>query len=204
MRKEHSCGKYLVTMALIMVSFSGFASETDTTETPLINVDMTLDLDGMEKYAQDASESLEVISQSLQAIVNNPNLSDEQQLALNQTVESINKLADTTKTSLHQLPQALDQSRVAFKQTSQTLLDDIQTKIIIALVAVVGVIIIALTAIYLLILKPMQQTLVKATNNISSMAQSIQITAEALKYSTEKQQEIMDYIEHSPTQCTDK
>ncbi|CAH7048947.1 GTP-binding protein [Vibrio chagasii] len=194
----------LVTMALIMVSFSGFSSETDTTETPLINVDMTLDLDGMEKYAQDASESLEVISQSLQAIVNNPNLSDEQQLALNQTVESINKLADTTKTSLHQLPQALDQSRVAFKQTSQTLLDDIQTKIIIALVAVVGVIIIALTAIYLLILKPMQQTLVKATNNISSMAQSIQITAEALKYSTEKQQQIMDYIEHSPTQCTDK
>ena len=75
---------------------------------------------------------------------------------------------------------------------------------IIALVAVVGVIIIALTAIYLLILKPMQQTLVKATNNISSMAQSIQITAEALKYSTEKQQKIMDYIEHSPTQCTDK
>ncbi|CAH6904268.1 GTP-binding protein [Vibrio chagasii] len=194
----------LVTMALIMVSFSGFASEADTTETPLINVDMTLDLDGMEKYAQDASESLEVISQSLQAIVNNPNLSDEQQLALNQTVESINKLADTTKTSLHQLPQALDQSRVAFKQTSQTLLDDIQTKIIIALVAVVGVIIIALTAIYLLILKPMQQTLVKATSNISSMAQSIQITAEALKYSTEKQQQIMDYIEHSPTQCTDK
>ncbi|WP_411062238.1 GTP-binding protein [Vibrio chagasii] len=194
----------LVTMALIMVSFSGFASEADTTETPLINVDMTLDLDGMEKYAQDASESLEVISQSLQAIVNNPNLSDEQQLALNQTVESINKLADTTKTSLHQLPQALDQSRVAFKQTSQTLLDDIQTKIIIALVAVVGVIIIALTAIYLLILKPMQQTLVKATNNISSMAQSIQITAEALKYSTEKQQQIMDYIEHSPTQYTDK
>lgn len=194
----------LVTMALIMVSFSGFASEADTTETPLINVDMTLDLDGMEKYAQDASESLEVISQSLQAIVNNPNLSDEQQLALNQTVESINKLADTTKTSLHQLPQALDQSRVAFKQTSQTLLDDIQTKIIIALVAVVGVIIIALTAIYLLILKPMQQTLVKATSNISSMAQSIQITAEALKYSTEKQQQIMDYIEHSPTQYTDK
>ncbi len=194
----------LIAIALIMVSLSGLASEKEATETPLINVDMTLDLDGMERYAQDASQSLEVISQSLQAIVNNPNLSDEQQLALNQTVESINKLADTTKTSLKQLPQALDQSRVAFKQTSQTLIDDIQTKIIIALVAVVGVIIIALTAIYLLILKPMQQTLVKATNNISSMAQSIQITAEALKFSTEKQQEIMDYIEHSPTQCTDK
>ena len=99
----------LIVIALIMVSFSGLASEKETTETPLINVDMTLDLDGMERYAQDASQSLEVISQSLQAIVNNPNLSDEQQLALNQTVESINKLADTTKTSLKQLPQALDQ-----------------------------------------------------------------------------------------------
>ncbi|MFA0705679.1 GTP-binding protein, partial [Vibrio sp. 10N.222.48.A3] len=101
-------------------------------------------------------------------------------------------------------PQVLDQSRLAFKKTSQLLLDDIQTKIIIALAAVITVIVIALTAIYLLILKPMQQTLVEATNNISSMAQSIQITAEALKYSTEKQQEIMDYIEHSPTQYTDK
>ena len=194
----------LAIIVLMLVSLTGFASEAEQEQAPLINVDMTLDLDGMEKYAQEATESLEVISQSLQAIVNNPNLSDEQQLALNQTVESINKLTDTTKTSLNQLPQALDQSRVAFKQTSQTLLDDIQTKVIIALVAVVGVIIIALTAIYLLILKPMQQTLVKATNNISSMAQSIQITAEALKYSTEKQQKIMDYIEHSPTQYTDK
>ncbi|KPL93107.1 hypothetical protein [Vibrio splendidus] len=198
--------KPLATIALILISFSGVTSESEQpkTEAALVNVDMTLDLDGMEKYAQEASESLEVISQSLQAIVNNPNLSEDQQKALNQTVESINKLASSTKTSLNQLPQALDQSRLAFKKTSQMLLDDIQTKIIIALAAVIAVIVIALTAIYLLILKPMQQTLVKATHNISSMAQSIQITAEALKYSTEKQQEIMDYIEHSPTQYTDK
>ena len=198
--------KPLATIALILISFTGASSEAEQpkTEAALVNVDMTLDLDGMEKYAQEASESLEVISQSLQAIVNNPNLSDDQQQALNQTVESINKLANSTKTSLNQLPQALDNSRIAFKKTSQILLDDIQTKIIIALVAVIAAIVIALTAIYLLILKPMQQTLVKATNNISSMAQSIQITAEALKYSTEKQQEIMDHIEHSPSQCTDK
>ncbi|ERM59097.1 GTP-binding protein [Vibrio cyclitrophicus] len=196
----------LAIIALMLVSLTGLASEAEQTktETALVNVDMTLDLDGMEKYAQEASESLEVISQSLQAIVNNPNLSEDQQQALNQTVESINKLASSTKTSLNQLPQALNQSRLAFKNTSQMLLDDIQTKIIIALVAVVAVIVIALAAIYLLILKPMQQTLVKATHNISSMAQSIQITAEALKYSTEKQQEIMEYIEHSPAQYTDK
>ncbi|CAK3832598.1 GTP-binding protein [Vibrio crassostreae] len=194
----------LAIIALMLISLTGFASEAEQEQVPLINVDMTLDLDGMEKYAKDASESLEVISQSLQAIVNNPNLSNDQQQALNQTVESINQLASSTKTSLNQLPQVLDQSRLAFKKTSQLLLDDIQTKIIIALAAVIAVIVIALTAVYLLILKPMQQTLVEATNNISSMAQSIQITAEALKYSTEKQQEIMDYIEHSPTQCTDK
>ncbi len=192
--------KPLATIALILISFSGVTSESEQpkTEAALVNVDMTLDLDGMEKYAQEASESLEVISQSLQAIVNNPNLSEDQQKALNQTVESINKLASSTKTSLNQLPQALDQSRLAFKKTSQMLLDDIQTKIIIALAAVIAVIVIALTAIYLLILKPMQQTLVKATHNISSMAQSIQITAEALKYSTEKQQEIMDYMSIHP------
>ncbi|KWU02404.1 GTP-binding protein [Vibrio toranzoniae] len=194
----------LAVIAMILIPVTGHTSETEPTEAPLINVDMTLDLDGMEKYAQEASESLEKISQSLQAIVNNPNLSEDQQQALNHTVDSMNKFAASTQTSLNQLPQALDQSRLAFKQTSQMLLDDIQTKIIIALAAVIAVIIIALTAIYMLILKPMQQTLVKATNNISSMAHSIQITAEALKYSTEKQQKIMDYIEHSPAQYTDK
>jgi hypothetical protein len=194
----------LAIIAMMLIPVIGHTSETEPTEAPLLNVDMNLDLDGMEKYAQEASESLEKISQSLQAIVNNPNLSEDQQQALNQTVDSMNKFAASTQTSLNQLPQALDQSRLAFKQTSQILLDDIQTKLIIALAAVIAVIIIALTAIYLLILKPMQQTLVKATNNISSMARSIQITAEALKYSTEKQQKIMDYIEHSPTQCSDK
>ncbi|PMM02943.1 GTP-binding protein [Vibrio kanaloae] len=194
----------LAIIAMMLIPVTGHTSEAEPTEAPLINVDMTLDLDGMEKYAQEASESLERISQSLQAIVNNPNLSEDQQQALNQTVDSMNKFAASTQTSLNQLPQALDQSRLAFKQTSQILLDDIQIKLIIALAAVIAVIIIALTAIYLLILKPMQQTLVKATNNISSMARSIQITAEALKYSTEKQQKIMDYIEHSPTQCSDK
>ncbi|MFA0501456.1 GTP-binding protein, partial [Vibrio sp. 10N.222.46.A1] len=80
----------LAIIALMLISLTGFASEAEQEQTPLINVDMTLDLDGMEKYAQDASESLEVISQSLQAIVNNPNLSNDQQQALNQTVESIN------------------------------------------------------------------------------------------------------------------
>ncbi|WP_299687092.1 GTP-binding protein [uncultured Vibrio sp.] len=193
----------LAVMAMMLIPVTGHASEAEPTEAPLINVDMTLDLDGMEKYAKDASQSLEGISQSLQAIVNNPNLSDDQQRALNQTVESINKLAASTKTSLNQLPQALAQSRLAFKQTSQMLLDDIQTKIIIALVVIIiAVIIVALIAVYLLILKPMQQTLVKATTNISSMAQSIQVTAEALKYSTDKQQQIMNHIEHSPNQYT--
>ena len=171
------------------------AEETPSPPPALMNVDMTLDLDGMEKYAKEASQSLQVISESLQSIVNNPNLSDDQQQALNQTIASINQLSASTTQSLNHLPQVFEHSRATFQQTSQTLLDDIQTKILIALIAVVGVIVLALVAIYLLILKPMQHTLVQATSNISAMAQSIQITAEALKYSTDKQQYLMEAIE---------
>ncbi|MEZ9895858.1 GTP-binding protein [Vibrio breoganii] len=166
---------------------------------PLINVDMTLDLDGMEQYAEQATQSLESISDSLQAIVDNPNLSDDQKQALDKTINSVNQLTLSTTQTLRGLPGALEQSRVAFKQTSQTLMDDLQFKLIVVLCAIVLVIVLALVAIYLLILKPMQQTLVRATGNISSMAQSIQITAEALKVSTEKQQQIMDFIETAET-----
>ncbi|WP_408693396.1 GTP-binding protein [Vibrio fortis] len=180
---------------LLLMPLSLHAEETQAPPPALMNVDMTLDLDGMEKYAKEASQSLQVISESLQSIVNNPNLSEDQQQALNETIASINQLSASTTQSLNHLPEVFEHSRKTFQQTSQTLLDDIQSKILIALIAIVGVIILALIAIYLLILKPMQHTLVQATSNISAMAQSIQITAEALKYSTDKQQYLMEAID---------
>ena len=179
---------------LLLMPLSLHAEETQAPPPALMNVDMTLDLDGMEKYAKEASQSLQVISESLQSIVNNPNLSEDQQQALNETIASINQLSASTTQSINHLPEVFEHSRMTFQQTSQTLLDDIQSKILIALIAIVGVIILALIAIYLLILKPMQHTLVQATSNISAMAQSIQITAEALKYSTDKQQYLMEAI----------
>ena len=180
---------------LLLMPLSLHAEETQDPPPALMNVDMTLDLDGMEKYAKEASQSLQVISESLQSIVNNPNLSKDQQQALNETIASINQLSASTTQSINHLPEVFEHSRMTFQQTSQTLLDDIQSKILIALIAIVGVIILALIAIYLLILKPMQHTLVQATSNISAMAQSIQITAEALKYSTDKQQYLMEAID---------
>ncbi|MEZ9589621.1 GTP-binding protein [Vibrio breoganii] len=190
----------LVALVLAFSAFTSLAEEAMTKKPqPLINVDMTLDLDGMEQYAEQATQSLESISDSLQAIVDNPNLSDDQKQALDKTINSVNQLTLSTTQTLRGLPDALEQSRVAFKQTSQTLMDDLQFKLIVVLCAIVLVIVLALVAIYLLILKPMQQTLVRATGNISSMAQSIQITAEALKVSTEKQQQIMDFIETTET-----
>ncbi|MEZ9550636.1 GTP-binding protein [Vibrio breoganii] len=190
----------LVALVLAFSAFTSLAEEAVTKQQqPLINVDMTLDLDGMEQYAEQATQSLESISDSLQAIVDNPNLSDDQKQALDKTINSVNQLTLSTTQTLRGLPDALEQSRVAFKQTSQTLMDDLQFKLIVVLCAIVLVIVLALVAIYLLILKPMQQTLVRATGNISSMAQSIQITAEALKVSTEKQQQIMNFIETAET-----
>lgn len=52
----------LAIIAMMLIPVTGHTSEAEPTEAPLINVDMTLDLDGMEKYAQEASESLERIS----------------------------------------------------------------------------------------------------------------------------------------------
>ena len=185
----------LLTLVTLLIPLLLHAEETQAPPPALMNVDMTLDLDGMEKYAKEASQSLQVISESLQSIVNNPNLSDDQQQALNETIASINQLSASTTQSINHLPEVFEHSRMTFQKTSQNLLNDIQSKVIIALVAIVAVVILALIAIYLIILKPMQHTLVQATSNISAMAQSIQITAEALKYSTEKQQYLMEAID---------
>ncbi|GAB7219942.1 GTP-binding protein [Vibrio comitans] len=195
----------LITFVLLCISSIALAAESMESEPqrPLINVEMTFDFDGMEQYAQQATQSLESISDSLKAIVDNPNLSDDQKQALDKTINSVNELTLTTSQSLRGLPNTLEQSRVAFQKTSQTLMDDAQIKLIAALSVIVLVIVLSLLAIYWFILKPMQQTLVRATSNISAMAHSIQITAEALKVSTEKQQIIMDHIQDTKAQTNE-
>ncbi|WP_394246834.1 hypothetical protein [Vibrio profundi] len=65
----------------------------------------------------------------------------------------------------------------------------------LVIIAIAAIIVATIICIYLLILKPMQSTLVQATANISDMAAAIKVTAQALESSTDKQQQIWKELE---------
>ncbi|MDC5805191.1 hypothetical protein OPW36_18575 [Vibrio europaeus] len=160
-----------------------------------INVNMTLELDGIEGAIQDTRQSLDQVGVALNSIAQSGNLNDEQQQLLTDTVDNLNQLVVLSKQSVVAMPGAFEHSRQTVATESERFLNDLRSQILLV-VGVIGlVIVLVIAAIAWLILRPMQETLVRATQNISSMAGAIKTTAQALDSISSQQQEISKRLE---------
>ncbi|MDC5851788.1 hypothetical protein OPW32_21595 [Vibrio europaeus] len=160
-----------------------------------INVNMTLELDGIEGAIQDTRQSLDQVGVALNSIAQSGNLNDEQQQLLTDTVDNLNQLVVLSKQSVAAMPGAFEHSRQTVATESERFLNDLRSQILL-IIGVIGlVIVLVIAAIAWLILRPMQETLVRATQNISSMAGAIKTTAQALDSISSQQQEISKRLE---------
>lgn len=159
-------------------------------ENAFINVNMTLELDGIEGAIQDTRQSLDQVGVALNSIAQSGNLNDEQQQLLTDTVDNLNQLVVLSNQSLAAMPGAFEHSRQTFATESERFLNDLRSQILLVIGVIGLVIVLVIAAIAWLILRPMQETLVRATQNISSMAGAIKTTAQALDSISNQQQEI--------------
>ncbi len=166
----------------------------DTPSEPLVNINVSLELDGIERSLDATKDSLDQIGLALEKISSSDNLTDQQKQVLGHTLDNLDQLVLLSRESIEQLPTAFNQTSAKMISTSQNFMDDLQTKVIIVAVAIGLLLVVALAAIYWFVLRPLQQGLVKATTNISSMAKAIQVTAQALESSTAQQQVIMQQL----------
>ena len=104
----------------------------------------------------------------------------------------LSQLVDMSKQSVESLPSAFQQSIAA---QSRIFLDDLQFKILMTISAIGLVIILIIAAIGWCILRPMQASLVQATQNMSSMAEAIKTTASALDSISLQQHDIAERLE---------
>jgi len=170
------------------------ASETKD-EQAFVNINMTLELNGIEKAIQDTRQSLDGIGGALESISQSENLTPDQKVQLGDTINNLNQLVVLSKQSVETLPSAFQRSQRALETNSQRFLDDLRLQIIV-IIGLVGVVIIAIiAAIFWFILRPMQSTLVETTHNISSMAGAIKTTAQALDAISNQQEEISQRLE---------
>jgi hypothetical protein len=159
----------------------------EPTEQPLIRINMSLDLKGVEQSINQSSESIEKLAHSLTLLSTNQSLNDEQKQVLVDTIENINELTELSKQSLQALPGALEQSQNSIASSTKRFADDVRVNVLLLLGLIVMAIIIALVCAYWLILRPMQGTILSATRNVSKMATAINKTAESLETTTENQ-----------------
>ncbi|NOH26313.1 hypothetical protein [Vibrio europaeus] len=160
-----------------------------------INVNMTLELDGIEGAIQDTRQSLDQVGLALNSIAQSGNLNDEQQQLLTDTVDNLNQLVVLSKQSVAAMPGAFEHSRQTVATESERFLNDLRSQILLVIGVIGLVIVLVIAAIAWLILRPMQETLVRATQNISSMAGAIKTTAQALDSISSQQQEISKRLE---------
>jgi hypothetical protein len=159
-----------------------------------LQVNVSLDLQGIENAINNTSGSLDSLSDSLRVIANSDELTPQQQANIEATIVNMNELIDASTSSLEALPSAFSQSKQVVADKTQLFLDDLKFKVLLIL----GITILALLAIigciYLFLLRPLQSTVMAATDNLSEMAKSLKITAQTVEASTEKQREIAEQL----------
>lgn len=187
-------------LLIVVTSSSAWAesksvqSNLDTTvdqQRALINVNMALELEGVERSIVQTSEALDRVGSALATLAKSDNLTPEQKQVLDTTLTSFDELVILSKQSMTALPSALQQTKTELMVSTESFLADLQFKLLLLVSLITVLLVVVITAIYWFILRPMLSTLVSTTRHVSAMAGAIQVTAEALKSTTDKQEQLM-------------
>lgn len=189
--------KWIAAVIMMLVTGIGHAQvdESLTTTEPFFTLNMTLELDGVERALDDTRHSLDQIGHALNNIAEGDNLTSAQQQQLDQTIDNLNQLVVLSKRSVESLPQAYQDSKQVLATNSERFLSELRQQVLLV-VSLVGAILIAiLVAIAWFILRPVQQAVTKTTGNLSSMAEAIKTTAQALEAISSQQQQLATQLE---------
>lgn len=181
--------KWTWVVFLMAVSHAVIAEPVEeSNNNAFIHVNMTLELNGIENALQETRQSLDHIGGALDQIAQSDNLTPEQKNQLGDTIQNLNQLVHLSRDSVEALPSAFEHSKQAISNESRRFLDDLRFKVMLVLASVGFVVVLVVAAIGWFILKPMRTSLVTVTSNISSMAESIKTTAQALDSISHQQQ----------------
>ena len=150
--------KIWMTLGLALISLNAFGQQPPESDSAFIDVNVTLELDGIEKSIDQTRTSLDNIAGALDGIAHSDNLTEQQKQTLSETISNLNQLVSISRDSVASFPAAIQHSQQVVSEKSQRFFDDLQFKIVL-IVALVGVILIAVIgAVYWLLLRPLQST----------------------------------------------
>ncbi|OCH23555.1 hypothetical protein [Aliivibrio sp. 1S128] len=187
--------KYSLLFLIAMFTSASFANtEEPVTTQPLVTINAMIDIKGIEQSAEQGAQAMLKMADSLELIAQNRNLTPEQQQNIHKTIENINNLVDVSSDSLQSLPTFLKESKETLSTTSAQFFDDLTFKVILLLAIVVLALVAIIACFYWFILRPLQNTLLQATTNISTMAKAIENSALSLEMTNKNHDNILQLL----------
>ncbi|WP_413283084.1 hypothetical protein [Vibrio sp. MA40-2] len=164
----------------------------------LISLDVVVDTDGITDAILTTNKSMLQVVEVLENIADNQELTPEQADVMLSTTQNINQLAIASAQVVDALPEVIASTKQSLVQNSQVFLHDLKIDILIMLVVVVIALVVVIACLYWFVIKPMQSTVINATTNVASMANSIQITAQSLQETNKTNAKLVELLQ-SPT-----
>ena len=174
-------------MSLPAIGSTGEESEPR----PLIQVNVSIEMDAISESLRSTSESIDDISKSFQLIAESGQLDPDQQQHLLRIMENLDLLLETTSDSVDALPELVQQARDALVAESDEVLGDLKFWSVTIIVALFTVLILAIVGLYFFVLRPLQQKILDATANISKMAEALENTSKSLETSNTIQRKLL-------------
>lgn len=190
--------RMLVTCCLMVSCFS-FAENKLETESqirgPFIELDVVVDTAGIEEAILMTNQSMEQVIDALDRISENQELTPEQAEVITLTSGNINQLAMSSTEVVEALPEAITKAKESVVANTQVFLSDLKMNILIMLILIVVALVVVIACLYWFVIRPMQSTIMSATSNVASMANSIQLTATSLEESTKTHAKLLEVLE---------
>lgn len=181
-------------LVLSMLATSSWAEERigeEADQTPLVTVNMSVNMDSIDDSLRGISESFTQIAESLDQLAKGERLEPEQTQQLESIITNVDYLVTATRDSVEALPVAVQRSREALGANVEQIVGDIKFWFFVAVAAIIVVLVIALASFYWFVLRPLQSTVLEAVGNISGMARAMENTSKSLEIINQTHQEIV-------------
>jgi hypothetical protein len=192
--------RLLVFLLCSLVSLPAIAAEQEAAreaaqengqQRPLIQVDISFEMDAINEALQKTSVSVDEISKSFKVLAEGGQLDGGQQQHLANIMDNLDHVVGATRTSMDALPALVDRSRQTLATQLNEFFDSLKFWTITILVLLCVALIIAAACLYYFALRPLQNLLFEVTGNIRDMAKTLENSAKSLEISNQVQLEFL-------------
>lgn len=159
---------------------------------PYVTLNIGVEMDGLERAANEASQGLMLIGESLQEIANHDELTPEQHQRIDDVLGQVEQFGVSLTNAMDMLPETVEQGMVPLENTGKELAADARRVILIAVIAIIIILLAAFAIVYYFVLAPGANSVVKTAKLLDEITENLKRTAEIVEISSNQNLMVME------------